>query len=112
MCCARGGRSTAVAPASRKATFSDSESKIVRKHARSSRPEPRSSRTEQRTTGSVTSTRVRVGDRLPVSVEIRSLPDEVDPKSPRLREYRYIERDDRTYIIEPGGRRIIEEIDD
>jgi hypothetical protein len=108
----RGGQSTATAPAPRKATFSDSEREIVRKHARSSRPEPRSSRTEQRTTGSVASTRVRVGDRLPDSVEIRSFPDEVYRESPRLREYRYIERDDRTYIIEPGERRIIEEIDD
>jgi hypothetical protein len=33
-------------------------------------------------------------------------------ESVRLREYRYIERDDRTYIIELGERRIIEEIDD
>jgi hypothetical protein len=41
-----------------------------------------------------------------------AFPDEVYRESPRLREYRYIERDDRTYIIEPGERRIIEEIDD
>ncbi len=94
------------------ATFSDSEREIVRKHAHSSRPQPRSSRTEQRTTSSVTSTRVRVGDRLPDSLEIRSFPDEVYRESVRLREYRYIERGDRTYIIEPGERRIIEEIDD
>jgi hypothetical protein len=108
----RGGRSTAAAPAPRKATFSDSEREVVRKHARSSRSEPRSSRTEQRTTGSVTSTRVRIGDRLPDSVEIRSFPEVVYRESPRLREYRYIERGERTYIIEPGERRIIEEIDD
>ena len=107
----RGGRSTAAAPAPRKATFSDSEREVVRKHARSSRTEPRA-RAEPRTTGSATSTRVRVGDRLPDSVEIRSFPDEVYRESPRLREYRYIERDDRTYIIEPGERRVIEEIDD
>jgi hypothetical protein len=108
----RGGQSAAAAPAPRKATFSDSEREAVRKHARSSRTEPRASRTEQRTTGSVASTRVRVGDRLPESVEIRSFPDEVYRESPRLREYRYIERENRTYIIEPGERRIIEEIDD
>jgi hypothetical protein len=40
-----------------------------------------------------------------------AFPDEVYRESVRLREYRYIERDDRTYIIEPGERRIIEEID-
>ena len=55
---------------------------------------------------------MRVGDRLPDSVEIRSFPDEVYRDSPRLREYRYIERENRTYIIEPGERRIIEEIED
>lgn len=106
----RGGQSTAAAPAPRKATFSDNEREAVRKHARSSRSEQRSTKTERRTTGSATSTtRVRVGDRLPDSVEIRSFPDE---ESPRLREYRYIERENRTYLIEPGERRIIEEIDD
>jgi hypothetical protein len=30
---------------------------------------------------------------------------------PSLREYRYIERDNRTYVIEPRERTIIEEID-
>ena len=108
----RGGHSAAAAPASRKTTFSDSDREIVRKHARSSRSDQRASRTEQRTTGSTSSTRVRVGDRLPDSVEIRSFPDEVYRESPRLREYRYIERENRTYIVEPGERRIIEEIDD
>ena len=108
----RGGRSTAAAPAPRKSTFSDSERDVVRKHARSSRMEQHSNRTEPRTTGSAASTRIRVGDRLPDSVVIRSFPDEVYRESPRLREYRYIERDDRTDIIEPGARQIIEEIED
>jgi uncharacterized protein DUF1236 len=79
---------------------------MMRKHARSSRTE------ERGTTGSATSTtRVRVGDRLPDSVEIRSFPDEVYRASPSLREYRYIERDNRTYVVEPRERTIIEEID-
>jgi hypothetical protein len=99
----RAGRSTAAAPAPRKTAFSDRDREVIRKHARS--------RTEQRTTGSATSTRVRVGDRLPDSVEIRSFPDEVYRESPTLREYRYIERDSRTYLIEPHERTIIEEID-
>jgi hypothetical protein len=71
----------------------------------------RSSRIEQRTTGSATSTRVRVGERLPESVEIRSFPDEVYRESPTLRDYRYIERDNRTYVVEPRERTIIEEIE-
>jgi len=100
----RTGRSTAAAPAPHRTTFSDRDREVIRKHARSSR-------IEQRTTGSSTSTRVKVGERLPDSVEIRSFPDEVYRESPSLREYRYIERDNRTYVIEPRERTIIEEID-
>lgn len=101
----RGGSSTAAAPAPRKVVFSDRDREVIRKHARSPR-------TEQRTTGSsATSTRVRIGDRLPDSVEIRSFPDVVYRESPTLREYRYIERDNRTYVVEPRERTIIEEIE-
>lgn len=105
----RTGRSTAAAPApapsSHKVTFSDKDREIIRKHARSSR-------TEQRTTGSsTTTTRVRVGERLPESVEIRAFPETVYRESPSLRDYRYIERDNRTYVIEPRERTIIDEID-
>jgi hypothetical protein len=101
----RTGRSTAAAPASHKTTFSERDREVIRKHARSSR-------IEQHTTGSsTTSTRARVGERLPDSVEIRSFPEEVYRESPTLREYRYIERDNRTYVVEPHERTIIEEID-
>jgi hypothetical protein len=101
----RAGRSTAAAPAPHKTTFSDTDREVIRKHARSSRA-------EQRTTGSsTTTTRARVGERLPESVEIRSFPETVYRESPRLRDYRYIERDNRTYVIEPRERTIIEEID-
>src|SRR3981081_1775316 len=65
----RAGGSAAAAPASHRTTFSDRDRAVIRKHARSSR-------IEQRTTGSAASTRVRVGERLPDSVEIRSFPDE------------------------------------
>jgi hypothetical protein len=60
----------------------------------------------------VTSTRARIWDRLPDSAEISSFSDEVYRESPRLREYRYLERDDRMHIIESGERRIIEQIED
>ena len=103
----RTGRSTAAgpapAPSSHKTTFSDKDREIIRKHARSSR-------VEQRTTGSTT-TRLRVGERLPESVEIRSFPETVYRESPSLRDYRYIDRENRTYLIEPRERTIIEEID-
>ncbi len=105
----RTGRSTAAgpapAPSSHKMTFSDRDREIIRKHARSSR-------TEQRTTGSsTTTTRFRVGERLPESVEIRSFPETVYRESPSLRDYRYFERENRTYVIEPRERTIIEEIE-
>jgi len=103
----RAGRSTAAAPApaSHKVTFSDRDREVIRKHARSTR-------IEQRTTGSSTaSTRVRIGDRLPESVEVRSFPEEVYRESPRLRDYRFIERENRTYVVEPRERTIIEEIE-
>ena len=78
---------------------------IIRKYARSSR-------IEHRTTGSsATTSRVRIGERLPESVEIRSFPETVYRESPRLREYRCIERGNRTYVIEPRERTIIEEVD-
>ena len=104
----RIGRSTAAgpapAPSSHKMTFSDKDQEIIRKHAHSSR-------VEQRTTGSSsTTTRFRVGERLPESVEIRSFPDTVYRESPSLRDYRYIDRENRTYVIEPRERTIIEEI--
>ena len=48
---------------------------------------------------------------MPDSVEIRSFPEEIYRESPTLREYRYIERDNRTYLVEPRERTILEEIE-
>lgn len=103
------GRSTAAAPArteQRKTTFSDRDREVIRKHART-RPVER----ERQTTGSSVRTEIRTGERVPEGVEIQSFPDEVYRDAPTLREYRYINRDSRTYIVEPQERRIIEEID-
>jgi hypothetical protein len=47
----------------------------------------------------------------PGAARSRSSRRESIAKPPILREYRYINRDSHTYIIEPGDRRIIEEID-
>ncbi len=101
------GRSTAAAPApreQRKVTFSDSDRETVRKHVRAAP-------VERRTTGSTVRTEIRRGERVPDSVEIEAFPDEVYRDAPTLREYRYIHRDSRTYIVEPQERRVIEEID-
>jgi hypothetical protein len=103
------GRSTASAPApteKRKTTFSDRDREVIRKHAKA-RPVER----ERRTTGSTVRTEIRTGERVPDGVEIEAFPEEVYRDAPTLREYRYINRDSHTYIVEPQDRRVIEEID-
>ena len=104
------GRSTAAAPTrteQRKVMFSDRDREVVRKHAKA-RPVEREKRV---TTGSSVRTEIRTGERVPEGVEIEAFPEEVYRDAPTLREYRYINRDSRTYIVEPHERRIIEEID-
>jgi Protein of unknown function (DUF1236) len=99
------GRSTAAAPARErsKTSFTDRDRDVIRKHART--------RVEGKTTGSTVRSEVRVGQRLPDGVEIEVFPDEVYRESPGLREYRYLRRENRTYVVEPRERVIIEEID-
>jgi hypothetical protein len=101
------GGSTAAAPANSrsKVTFTDRDRDVVRRHTRAS--------TERRTTGSSGATRVEIrrGERLPDTVEIEEFPETVYREAPALREYRYIHRDSRTYIVEPRERRVIEEFD-
>ncbi|OPY98530.1 hypothetical protein A5906_30885 [Bradyrhizobium sacchari] len=87
--------------------FSDRDREVIRKHAKT-RTEGRS---EARTTGSTARTEIHVGDRVPESVEVEEFPSTVYRDAPDLREYRYIHRDTRTYVIEPRERRVIEEID-
>ncbi|MET3339590.1 MULTISPECIES: DUF1236 domain-containing protein [Bradyrhizobium] len=87
--------------------FSDRDRDAIRKHAKA-RPEGRS---ERQTTGSTARTEIHVGDRVPDSVEVEEFPSTVYRDAPDLREYRYIHRDTRTYVIEPRERRVIEEID-
>lgn len=87
--------------------FSDRDREVIRKHAKT-RTEGRS---EARTTGSTARTEIHVGDRVPDTVEVEEFPSTVYRDAPDLREYRYIHRDSRTYVIEPSERRVIEEID-
>ncbi|MCK1497831.1 MULTISPECIES: DUF1236 domain-containing protein [unclassified Bradyrhizobium] len=105
------GRSTASARTEqRNVTFSDRDREVVRKHAKA-RPEARPVERERQTTGSAVRTEIRRGERLPADVEVETFPEEVYREAPSLREYRYINRDSRTYIVEPQERRVIEEID-
>jgi hypothetical protein len=102
----RHGGSTAAAPApSRsKVSFTDSDREIVRKHVRARA-------TERQTTGSTARVEIRRGERLPDTVEVEEFPETVYREAPSLRDYRYIHRENRTYIVDPGERRVIEEID-
>jgi len=104
------GQSTATTTTTRERSaskFSDRDREVIRKHAKT-RTEGRK---EVRTTGSTARSEIRVGDRLPESVEVEEFPTTVYRDAPGLREYRYIHRDTRTYVIEPRERRVIEEID-
>jgi hypothetical protein len=97
-----------------KSKFSDRDRAAIRKHASQPRRErtttttmerddPRSARAESR--------QLRVGDRLPDSVEIHDMPERAYREAPALREYRYINRGSRTYVIEPRERTVIEQLD-
>jgi len=98
------GQSTAATTTTReRSKFSDRDREVIRKHAKT--------RVEGRTTGSTARTEIHVGDRVPESVEVDELPTEVYRDAPDLREYRYIHRDTRTYVVEPHERRVIEEIE-
>lgn len=104
------GQSTATTTTTRERSpskFSDRDREVIRKHAKT-RTEGRS---EARTTGSTARTEIHVGDRVPDTVEVEEFPSTVYQDAPDLREYRYIHRDSRTYMIEPRERRVIEEID-
>jgi hypothetical protein len=101
------GRSAAATTAPRErrqVAFSDRDREVVRKHVRTV-PMAR------QTTGSALRTEIRAGEPVPEGVEIEAFPEEVYRDAPDLREYRYIRRDTRTYIVEPEDRRVIEEID-
>ncbi|MET4606319.1 hypothetical protein ABIB90_005820 [Bradyrhizobium sp. JR4.1] len=104
------GQSTAATTTTRERSaskFSDRDREVIRKHAKT-RTEGRS---ERQTTGSTARSEIHVGDRVPESVEVEEFPSSVYRDAPDLREYRYIHRDTRTYVVEPSERRIIEEID-
>ena len=103
----RNGGSTAAAPAPARAkvAFTDKDRDVVRKHVKT--------RTIERQTTGSTAARVEIrrGERLPESVEVEEFPETVYREAPSLREYRYIHRENRTYLVDPGERRVIEEID-
>ncbi len=102
----RNGAATAAAPqpARSRVSFTDKDREVVRRHVKTRT-------TEHQTTGSAAKVVIRRGERLPESVEVEEFPETVYREAPSLREYRYIQRENRTYQVDPGERRVIEEID-
>jgi hypothetical protein len=99
-----GGRAAAAPPPTpKKVKFSNRERDVIRLHMRTSR--------QSTTTGSAARAQMRVGDQVPDAVELREFPSTVYRTVPTVREYRYIDMDNRSYLVEPRGRMIIEEID-
>jgi hypothetical protein len=95
------GPSHARAESKEKVKLSSKQRDVIRKHV---------SRRRTVTTGSEPSTAVEIGETLPESVQIESFPETVYSVVPEVRSYRYIERGGNVYLVDPGSRRIIEEI--
>jgi hypothetical protein len=108
----RSGGSTAAAPArsQSKVSFTDKDRDAVRKHVKT-RPERQATGSTAQTTGSSARMVIRRGERLPEAVEVEEFPETVYRDAPALREYRYLHRENRTYLVDPGERMVIEEID-
>lgn len=99
-----GSTATAPAPARSKVSFTDKDRDVVRKHVKTRT-------TERQTTGSAAKVVIRRGERLPDTVEFEEFPDTVYREAPSLREYRYIHRENRTYLVDPRERTVIEDFD-
>jgi hypothetical protein len=104
----RSGGSAAAAPArsQSKVSFTDRDRDAVRKHVKT-RTERQAIGSTVQTTGSAARTVIRRGERLPDSVEVEEFPETVYREAPALREYRYIHRENRTYLVDPAERTVI-----
>lgn len=104
----RGGSSRASVSTTRekRVKLSDKQRSYIRQHA-TSRP------TTTTTTGAAPrgQTTIVVGEEVPSSVEIESFPVEVYREVPTVREYRYIRSGSNVYLVDPGTRHVIEEIE-
>jgi len=101
----RGGDSRAGVSTTRerRVNLSDKQRGYLRQHTTS----------RQTTTGSARrgSTTIVIGQEVPQAVEIETFPEEVYREVPTVREYRYIRSGAGVYLVDPGTRRVIEEID-
>jgi hypothetical protein len=86
----------------RKLSLSKQQREIIHKHA---------SRCHVTTATTTRVEEIEVGRPLPESAEVETFPDEVYRELPEVRSYRYIRRNDNIYLVDPGDRRVIEEIE-
>jgi hypothetical protein len=109
----RSGGSIAAAPArsQSKVSFTDKDRDVVRKHVRTRAESQPTGRAAQTTTGSTSKVVIRRGERLPADIDVDEFPETVYRDAPALRDYGYVRRENRTYLIEPRERTVIEEFD-
>lgn len=104
-----GGSSRASVTTTRekRVKLSEKQRSYIRQHAGSRR-----TTTTTTTTGSAPRQQtIVVGEEVPSSVEIESFPEDVYREVPTVREYRYIRSGSDVYLVDPGSRRVIEEIE-
>ena len=106
----RSGGSTAAAPArsQSKVSFTDKDRDVVRKLVKTRTQ--RQATSAAQTTGSTAKVVIRRGERLP-GVAVEEFPETVYREAPALREYRYIHRENRTYLVDPAERTVIDDFD-
>jgi hypothetical protein len=100
-----GGASRAEATTTkRKLNLSQKDRSYIREH---------STTRSTTTTGTASrgETHITVGEDAPEAVEIEQFPADVYRTVPAVRSYRYIHSGDDIYIVEPGSRRVIEQIE-
>ena len=94
-------------PAQRKPQFSSEQRATIKQQAVSRE------RTTERatTTGSGSSRRYVIEERVPREVELEEADDVVVREVPAARSYRYLRSDDDVMVVEPRSRRVIDIID-
>jgi len=99
-----GSRAEATTTTKRKLNLSQKDRDFIRKH---------STTRSTTTTGTAArgESRIVVGEDAPEAVEIEQFPADVYRTVPAVRTYRYIHSGDDIYIVEPGSRRVIEQIE-
>jgi len=107
-----GGSRTAVRqPSQRKAQFTSEQRASIKRHAASQAVSRERAPVTATTTGSGSSRRYVVEERVPREVELEEFDDVVVREVPAAQSYRYIRRDSDVIVVDPGDRRVIDIID-